>query len=287
MRTIAPLWRELHASQKEATLFQRFEMNEIAARVFRERERPYVVVAESDRGAAIVPACIRRDGVSLLGEELFDYRGPVGSDADAIESAWMEIDQLRLPVCVKATRGRVNWGEMRAFAGAPWLPASEKLSWQKKHERNVRFLSERGCAFAVHPQNVAEYGNLIRRIYQLKGRSEAGSLFVDPLRVNAVVGMASAVESELFTCEKDGELVAAILAFVDRNVCRFYGTYYDARWAVFSPGVTLLYRVIRHAQRRDLDFDFMTGEQPYKMRFATEVVPLYIAERRAAASLAA
>jgi CelD/BcsL family acetyltransferase involved in cellulose biosynthesis len=56
---------------------------------------------------------------------------------------------------------------------------------------------------------------------------------------------------------------------------------------VFSPGVTLLYRVIRHAQRRDLDFDFMTGEQPYKMRFATEVVPLYIAERRAAASLAA
>jgi CelD/BcsL family acetyltransferase involved in cellulose biosynthesis len=287
MRTIAPLWRELHASQKEATLFQRFETNEIAARVFGQRERPYVVVVESDSAAAIIPACIARDHVSLLGEELFDYRGPIASDAEIIESAWSEIDQLGLPLRVKATRGRVNWGEMRPYAGAPSLPASQKPPRKKKHERNARLLADRGCTFAFHPQNIAEYGNLVRRIYQLKGRSEAGSLFVDPLRINAVVEMASATKSEVFTCEKDGELVAAILAFIDGNVCRFYGTYYDARWAVFSPGVTLLYQLIRHAQRRDLDFDFMTGEQAYKMRFATEVVPLYIAERRAAASLAA
>jgi CelD/BcsL family acetyltransferase involved in cellulose biosynthesis len=45
--------------------------------------------------------------------------------------------------------------------------------------------------------------------------------------------------------------------------------------------------VIRDAEQRGLDFDFMTGEQPYKMRFATEVVPLYIVQRAAVASLAA
>jgi CelD/BcsL family acetyltransferase involved in cellulose biosynthesis len=56
---------------------------------------------------------------------------------------------------------------------------------------------------------------------------------------------------------------------------------------VYSPGVSLLYIVIRQAQAHGLDFDFMTGEQPYKMRFATEVMPLYIVERVAAASLAA
>jgi CelD/BcsL family acetyltransferase involved in cellulose biosynthesis len=46
--------------------------------------------------------------------------------------------------------------------------------------------------------------------------------------------------------------------------------------------VSLLYRVVQQAQGRGFHFDFMTGEQPYKMRFASEVVPLYLAQRGAA-----
>jgi CelD/BcsL family acetyltransferase involved in cellulose biosynthesis len=287
MRKIEALWTELHVSQHDCTVFQRLELNEIVARVFAYRERPYVVLAESDSGAAIIPACILHEHVSFLGEELFDYRAPLANDLDLLDCAWCVIDRLSLPVKVKATRGTVHWGEMQRFSGAPWLPASQILPRQKKHERNLRLLSERGCIFVQRQAGARGYHDVVRRMYQLKGKSEAGSLFVDSPRVEAVVQIAASVNSDLFTLENDGELVAAILTFVDGNVCRFYGTYYDARWAVFSPGITLLYKVIRQAQQQGLDFDFMTGEQLYKLRFATQVVPLFIAERRATVSLAA
>lgn len=122
--------------------------------------------------------------------------------------------------------------------------------------------------------------DLVRRMYELKAQHESGSLFRDPLRIEALVEMAASARTEVFTIEHDGEIVAAVLTFIDDDVCRFYGTYYDARWARYSPGVSLLYRVILQAQARGLDFDFMTGEQAYKMRFASEVVPLYIAGSR-------
>jgi CelD/BcsL family acetyltransferase involved in cellulose biosynthesis len=124
-------------------------------------------------------------------------------------------------------------------------------------------------------------------MYQLKARQENGSLFRDPVRIEAVLQMAASAETELFTLEREGDLVAAVLTFLDGNVCRLYGTYYDEQWARYSPGVSLLYRVIQQAQARRLDFDFMTGEQAYKLRFASEVVPLYIASKPAAAKLAA
>jgi CelD/BcsL family acetyltransferase involved in cellulose biosynthesis len=126
-------------------------------------------------------------------------------------------------------------------------------------------------------RDTAAITQIVRRMYELKARHESGSLFRDPLRIDAVVEMAASAPTAVFTIEHDGELVAAVLTFIDGNVCRFYGIYYDERWAKCSPGVSLLYRVIERAQARGLDFDLMTGEQSYKMRFASEVVPLYIA----------
>jgi CelD/BcsL family acetyltransferase involved in cellulose biosynthesis len=75
MMRLRPLWKSLCA-EGNYTVFQRFDLNLLAAERFPEREEPYVVHAESSNGAAIVPAVLRRsDGtIRLLGEELFDYR---------------------------------------------------------------------------------------------------------------------------------------------------------------------------------------------------------------------
>jgi Acetyltransferase (GNAT) domain len=370
---IKGLWEETasYAVQPKAaalTVFQSYAWNEIAARVFAKWERPYVVVAESDSGAAIIPACVRGDFVSLLGEELFDYRDViVCGDEALLDRAWRKVADLALPVEIKAVRGERTWAEMRSFAGAPYLPASVTMKRNKSLERNLRLLAEQRCALGTQglkpvsfkgdhhpakagcspgsaldraksgqrrsdrlaalaealpldcaspaataplgvttgmgrPQSMlpmqvprhcaprndkSDLSGFVRRMYELKARHESGSLFRDPLRIDAVVEMAASAPSEVFTIQKEGELVAAALTFIDGNVCRFYGTYYDERWARYSPGVSLLYRVIEQAQARGLDFDFMTGEQPYKMRFATEVVPLYIAQVPAAGRIAA
>ena len=68
------------------TVFQNFELNLLAAARFAEREEPYVVCVESERGAAIVPAVLRRrDGtIRLLGEELFDYRTFLHTGGDEV-----------------------------------------------------------------------------------------------------------------------------------------------------------------------------------------------------------
>jgi hypothetical protein len=342
------LWGELYRcegkmpSQQPAgcgryTLFQSYAWNEIAARLFAERERPYVVVAESDSGAAIIPACVRRESVSLLGEELFDYRDVITvADEELAEAAWEKVKALALPFEVKALRGERPWGDMKSFAGAPYRSCTAALEKHHKLERNLRLLAKQGCesghrvigpsgdrlaalaealpldcaspaakaplgvtnglkrptAGSIGVLRCAQDDNsklllLVRRMYELKARHESGSLFRDPLRIEAVLGMAASAPTELFTIENGGDLVAAVLTFIDGYTCRFYGTYYDARWARYSPGVCLLYRVIQQAQARGLDFDFMTGEQPYKMRFASGVVPLYVAYVPVAAKFAA
>ncbi|HEV3037580.1 MAG TPA: GNAT family N-acetyltransferase [Candidatus Angelobacter sp.] len=58
------------------TIFQDFDWNLLAARIFHDRETLFIVCAEASYGLAIIPAVRRTaDGtLRLLGEELFDYR---------------------------------------------------------------------------------------------------------------------------------------------------------------------------------------------------------------------
>ena len=54
--------------------------------------------------------------------------------------------------------------------------------------------------------------------------------------------------------------------------------YHDHRWAHYSPGVALIYEISRRSLAESLDCDYMTGEQPHKLRFATHTVPLFRCE---------
>src|SRR5262245_3625601 len=60
----------------QTTIFQDFQWNLLAARLFAGREEPWLIYAQASYGVAIVPAVMRRadSSLRLLGEELFDYR---------------------------------------------------------------------------------------------------------------------------------------------------------------------------------------------------------------------
>ena len=85
----------------------------------------------------------------------------------------------------------------------------------------------------------------------------------------------SADQCEIFMLLKGATMVAALLTYLDQRCRRLYTTYYDRRWAKYSPGVSLLHHVIQSSLKSGLDIDLMTGEQPYKQRFATFSEPLY------------
>jgi hypothetical protein len=178
----------------------------------------------------------------------------------------------------------VKWGDVTPFVGAPYRPPQDRLPQRDRLEKNFSALVDSGCRLE-RLESGAELLETVRRMYTLKGEHRSGALFQDPLRIDAVVAMCAAedVHPELLLLRKNNDIVAATLTFIDRSTCRFYGTYFDDRWADHSPGVSLLYQVVRGAQARDLDFDFMTGEQPYKMRLATGVQPLFRVTRIPAA----
>src|SRR5882762_4298884 len=89
MRQLRPSWERLY-SEREQTIFQSYDWNELSARYFSQRESPFVVMAESDSGLAIIPAAINieRKHLTLIGETLFDYRDVLSvGDESVLDSA--------------------------------------------------------------------------------------------------------------------------------------------------------------------------------------------------------
>ena len=275
------------------TLFQTFRWNSLAAKVFAKREEPYVVLAESDSGAAILPAAINLEQkqISFLGESLFDYRDYLAcGNPEVLQAGWAKLAELQLPLHILSIRRSeaAIWNQLpkSPYPGAPFLDGTSITPEQfsTKHTRKgsrLRRLFRLGVQFRVYSGNESE---LAEYIYQCKGtQGGAGSLFADNMRRDFISSIVQREGSncEIFTLERENELIAALVSFRDRKCLRFYTTYYDRKWARYSPGIELLFEATRRSLEEQLDFDFMTGEQPYKMRIATAVAPLYRVEASA------
>jgi hypothetical protein len=135
---------------------------------------------------------------------------------------------------------------------------------------------------------VCEYAGdspIVRRVYECRAQqSVPGELFHDRRRVDFMVA-ACAQEGkacEVFTLEHGSTLPACLVTFRDGSFRRFYTTYYDHRWARYSPGVSLLFEIVRRSLGQGLSFDLMTGEQPYKLRIAQEGEDLFEVKATAA-----
>jgi CelD/BcsL family acetyltransferase involved in cellulose biosynthesis len=73
----------------------------------------------------------------------------------------------------------------------------------------------------------------------------------------------------LWTLVRDGRPMAGFLTWVQPRTVYGYTLSFDPEFAHDSPGITLLYAVVREALAQGRQFDFLTGEQGFKLRFAT------------------
>jgi len=282
------MWERLWAASPGATLFQSFSWNRLAACRFADREAPFVVAAESDSGVALIPAAITPAGLTLLGEALFDYRDVLWTGSERVLwQAWQRLAQLGLPLSVGAIAGTENrepWSLFSPvqFVRAPQVPraAVTPQAFAAQHSRlgrTLRLLAKQGAELCRYNGAASD---LIAWIYRKKAEQVAGydaNLFGDSRRRSFVVEACALDPSacELSTFEVQGLPIAALLTFRDRRVRRFYTVWFDSRWARFSPGTALIYAVTLDALKAGLDSDYLTGEQPHKMRFALSFVTLY------------
>jgi len=291
MDRIAPLWNELLKAQTHS-MFQTFAWNRLAAEVFRDRLLPYVVWAESDSGAAILPAAVnyRDNRLELLGETLFDYRDVLCvGDRELLRLAWQELAAVGKPLEVVSIDGPGDrWRDfpVAPFARAPWVDASPagETAFRQAHSRlgrQMRRLQRLGISLRVHSGSDSR---AVRRLYECKRTHFSGdsyNLFVDRWRCDFMVAAAAleADRCQVFTLEKDDNaLVAGLVTFRDGDVRRFYTIYFHPEWARYSPGVALVYEVTARALAEGLSCDYMTGEYPYKLRLANASRQLYKVE---------
>ena len=290
---LRPLWTELFR-QSPKTVFQGFEWNRLAAEVFSDRSSPMVCAVESESGAVIIPAAINHqaDRLELLGETLFDYRDLLhAGDDDVLRVAWQTLAEFNLPLSVTAVQpenAETYWQKFDpvAFARAPWVDAAvttapEFRALHTRAARQLRRMQRKGVTLHEYSGTHREQ---VRRIYQLKCdqfAADTNNVFRDQGRREfmAAVAELEAEKCKVFTLEDGtGCIVAGLVTFLDRGIRRFYTIYFDPEWAVYSPGVALVCEATALSLEQGLHCDYMTGEYPYKMRFANATRMLYCVE---------
>jgi CelD/BcsL family acetyltransferase involved in cellulose biosynthesis len=286
MAGLRPLWESLRANGR-FTVFQDFHWNLLAFTMFGAREQPCVVCARASYGTAIVPAVMRHSDASLrlLGEELFDYRTFLCDGESSVLACALaalaglkrrlEVVAIREPDCTKICDGL----QLLPFSAAPAVRCADcsAEAFAAAHgrlARNLRRLARLGFDVKTHRGTNAP---LLRSIYERKAAQDPDSLFRDPLRIKFLVnaGLFHPGVFEIFTLECGSRMAAALVTLRDRDVRRMYTAWFDPELKKFSPGLTLIYEVTRRALAVGMDCDYMTGEQPYKLRLATTFVPLY------------
>lgn len=287
MLQLRPAWNRL-CDSGQATIFQDFEFNRLAAEIFGAREVPYVIYASASYGEVIIPAVLFEGAgspcIRLLGEELFDYRNflRVGDD-EVLRSALSALCELGRPLDVIALRQSDAQSlpaelPLTPFTSAPairrqQLSADTFAQMHLRLARNLRRMEKLG--FELKSYN-GENSKLLRTIYEQKAAQDSRSLFHDPLRLQFMVSAASRQPHrfEIFTLENGGRLGAAVVTLLDRGVRRFYTCCFTPELSKHSPALSLIYEIARRSLAADMDCDYMTGEQPYKLRLATSAVQL-------------
>ncbi len=293
---IRPLWNEL-LRYSPKTMFQRFPWNRLALQTFRDRLTPFVCALESDSGAAILPAVINlhQPRLEFIGETLFDYRDVLSAgDPKVLQAGWRMLAQAELPVSVTAVQrqaAETSWSQFgpQDFAHAPQVDATKITGEQFRllHTRAARQLRRLQRKGVVVRQHSGAEQSLVRRIYQLKCDQfvdDANNVFRDGRRREFMVGIAAeeADACEVFTLEDEmASIIAGLVTFLDGRVRRFYTVYFNPEWAAYSPGVALVFEVTALSLERGFSCDYMTGEYPYKLRFANASQPLYRIEASA------
>lgn len=292
MLRIRPLWDRLCAAGNY-TVFQNFDLNLLAAARFAEREEPYVVCAESPNGAAIIPAALRRsdETIRLLGEELFDYRAFLHcGDDDVLRAALGALGETVRPLEIVAMREAdravvIDELEMAPFAAAPGVSCTQVSAEQfaaahTRLARNLRRMERLGFELkgygGANPQ-------LLRSIYAAKAQQDEASLFHDSERIEFMVSAAGLMPDvfEIFTLQNGEEIAAALVTLRDGQWRRFYTGWFSPEYEKHSPALALIFEITRRSLGEGMDCDYMTGEQPYKMRLATNSVQLYRVRARA------
>ncbi|MGI9648713.1 MAG: GNAT family N-acetyltransferase, partial [Acidimicrobiia bacterium] len=238
----------------------------------------------------------RPDGtISLLGDEdLTDYHSPLGEGAGALLAQYLEsrppgsryrFDSLPAEAAgdlASATEAAGAVPHEAAFRID--LPASfddflAGLSKKERHEmrrKHRRFDEALGPPrlLAGTPDPVGAFVDLHRLAEGRKGK------FMTREREGFFRDLAALPEARVdILAGAGGAPVAASIGFQDERAFYLYNSAYDPAAAASSPGMVLLWKLFESVIDDGVVlFDFLKGDEAYKLRLGAEPRPLFVLE---------
>jgi hypothetical protein len=247
--------------------------------------------------AALVPLWRDPDGlVGFVGDEdLTDYHSPLGTGSGALVGAFVSelpagtrfrFDSLPAEAAEELAAG-LEGGVSPTHHEAAFriaLPSDFEsflvgLSKKERHElrrKHRRFTEELGNPQLLEgtPDPAGTFVGLHRMAEGKKGRfmtAEREAFFRDLAalpggRIDILAG-------------DSGRPVAAAIGFQDDGAYYLYNSAYDPAGGAQSPGIVLLWMLFEAAIESGIAvFDFLKGDEPYKLRLGAEARPLYVLE---------
>lgn len=268
--------------------------------VWRRTARPgqSPLVLADGRGEAVL---MEEGGrLELMGhEDLVDYRSPSGDASALLESLFLRLPpgrRFRFDSLPARAAGVFTAALDRAgvsYESAPHsstavleLPAAfdDYLKNIGKKERHETRRKQRRFEAALGPPRLVshrEAGPALDRFFALHRRSKGrkGSFMTDRMEgffADLLAGGGWRLDA---LYGGGGQMAAAVLGYADESGYYLYNSAYDPDLRHASPGVVLLARLIRRAVDEGLEvFDFLKGEEAYKLRMGARLRPLYLVE---------
>lgn len=281
LEPIEPLWRSAF-ERAPGHFFQRFEPSLHWARIYAAEGNLRVWTHASE--PALAAFTVRDGQLALLGQGLFDYVDLVGAASPAAQQQlarqlleweeWRQFEATGVPADSPFTS---FWQALQAessfFSAAPLLLHPDRLRpGHGRAARRLRQCRQAGWELQQVGQG-AERQALLHWILEQKQQAlqaSGGRNVLDEAAVQWLRAMVTHAPelAELWRLHRDGEAAAGLLCWRSTPVRYAYTISYRSDAAAMSPGVLLLYGVLCDSAAQGLCFDFLTGEQPFKLRFS-------------------
>lgn len=174
---------------------------------------------------------------------------------------------------------RINMKQDKPVEWQNVLPGKQRRNFARQRRRLEQVGPVRFEVSMPDQVPVCAMGSLIEQKRAWCQRKNEWGVFTPANIQNIFCGMAelAAGQSQLFlgtlTCAEAP--IAHTLAFLDRGTLYAYAKTYDEKWGDYSPGLQALVESIRWAVDHDVyDYDFMRGDEDYKLRFSNDTLEL-------------
>ena len=256
------------------------------------------VVLAGDEGEVVL---VEEPGaIGLLGhEDLVDYRSPLGDTVDLLADRFSRLEpglrfrfdslpegSARVFAAALDRAGVIHRSVRHTATALLELPGSfdDYLMSIGKKERHETRRKRRRFEAALGPPRIVTFedaGPVLEDFFRLHRRSSGskGSFMTERMAgmFADLLGGAGWRLDALYGAEP--RLVAAVIGYSDGSGYYLYNSAYDPELSHASPGVVLLSELIRMAIGGGLEvFDFLKGEETYKLRMGARRRPLFVVE---------